>query len=73
VFKSAVAKRLRTARGGVLKLKNKDDKLVWPEAHDYNKGKRRFKSDLVPATILVARYFGTEQKAIENVDASPSI
>src|SRR5262249_55942015 len=33
----------------ILKVKNKDGKLVWPEAHDYNKGRRRFKSDLVPA------------------------
>jgi type I restriction enzyme M protein len=38
----------------ILKVKNKDGKLVWPEAHDYDKGKRRFKSDLVPATILIA-------------------
>ena len=38
----------------ILKVKNKDGKLVRPEAHDYDKGKRRFKSDLVPATILIA-------------------
>ena len=53
----------------ILKVKNKDGKLVWPEAHDYNKGKRRFKSDLVPATILVARYFLAEQQAIEAIEA----
>jgi type I restriction enzyme M protein len=53
----------------ILKVKNKDGKLVWPESHDYNKGKRRFKSDLVPATILIARYFVTEQKAIEAIEA----
>jgi type I restriction enzyme M protein len=41
----------------ILKVKNKDGKLVWPETHDYNKGKRRFKSDLIPAAILIARYF----------------
>ena len=53
----------------ILKVKNKDGKLVWPETHDYNKGKRRFKSDLVPATILIARYFAAEQKAIEAIEA----
>ena len=53
----------------ILKVKNKDGKLVWPEAHDYNKGKRRFKSDLVPATILIAHYFVTEQQAIEAIEA----
>jgi type I restriction enzyme M protein len=40
----------------ILKVKNKDGKFVWPEIHDYNKGKQRFKSDLVPATVLIARY-----------------
>jgi type I restriction enzyme M protein len=53
----------------ILKVKNKDGKLVWPEAHDYNKGKRRFKSDLVPATVLIARYFMVEQQAIEAIEA----
>jgi type I restriction enzyme M protein len=52
----------------ILKVKNKDGKLVWPETHDYNKGKRRFKSDLVPATVLIARYFVSEQKAIEVIE-----
>lgn len=52
----------------ILKVRNKDNKLVWPEAHDYLKGKRRFKSDLVPAPILVARYFLKEQQAIEFLD-----
>jgi type I restriction enzyme M protein len=52
----------------ILKVKNKDGKLVWPEAHDYNKGKRRFKSDLVPATVLIARYFMAEQKTIEAIE-----
>jgi type I restriction enzyme M protein len=53
----------------IRQVKNKDGKLVWPEAHDYNKGKRRFKSDLVPATILIGRYFVAEQQAIEAIEA----
>jgi type I restriction enzyme M protein len=52
----------------IVRVKNKDNKLVWPEQHDYLKGKRRFKSDLVPAPILVARYFVRERDAIEALD-----
>ena len=33
----------------IRQVKNKEGKLVWPEPHDYKKGKRRFKSDLIPA------------------------
>ncbi|MCA9642922.1 MAG: hypothetical protein KC492_19630, partial [Myxococcales bacterium] len=47
---------------------DKNNKLVWPELHDYLKGKRRFKSDLVPAPILVARCFAAERDAIEALD-----
>jgi type I restriction enzyme M protein len=52
----------------IVQVKNKDNKLTWPEPHDYLKGKRRFKSDLVPAPILVARYFIAEREAIESLD-----
>ena len=52
----------------ILQVKNKDGKLVWLEAHDYNKGKRRFKSDLIPAAILIARYFVAEREAIEAIE-----
>ena len=52
----------------ILQVKNKDGKLVWPESHDYKKGKRRFKSDLIPATILIARYFIAEQQTIAAIE-----
>lgn len=52
----------------ILQIKNKDGKLGWPEAHDYKKGKRRFKSDLIPASILIARYFIAERNAIEGFE-----
>jgi type I restriction enzyme M protein len=52
----------------IIQVKNKDNKLVWPEPHDYQKGKRRFKSDLVPAPIVVARYFALERDAIDALD-----
>jgi type I restriction enzyme M protein len=56
----------------ILQVKNKDGKLVWPEGHDYKKGKRRFKSDLIPATVLISRYFVPEQTAIEAVEGELS-
>jgi type I restriction enzyme M protein len=49
----------------VVKQRNKDDKLVWTETHDYLVGKRRFKSDLIPGPLLVARYFAPIRDAIE--------
>jgi type I restriction enzyme M protein len=52
----------------IIQVKDKNNKLTWPEPHDYLKGRRRFKSDLVPAPILVARYFAAERDAIEALD-----
>ena len=52
----------------IVQAKDKNNKLTWPEPHDYMRGKRRFKSDLVPAPILVARYFVAERDAIEELD-----
>jgi type I restriction enzyme M protein len=60
---------LGITRGGRSKVKDKNNKLVWPEEHDYLKGKRRFKSDLIPAPILVTRFFLKERQAIEALDA----
>ncbi len=45
------------------------DKLTWPEGHDYLIGRRRFKSDLIPATLLIAAFFAKEQAAIDALDA----
>ena len=53
----------------IIQVRDKNNKLTWPEPHDYLKGRRRFKSDLVPAPILVARYFAAERDAIEALDA----
>ena len=52
----------------IVRVKDKNNKLTWPEPHDYLKGKRRFKSDLVPASILVSRYFVTERSTLEVLD-----
>lgn len=53
----------------IRQVKNKEGKLVWPEKEDYKKGKRRFKSDLVPAALLIARYFAAERDAIAACEA----
>ncbi len=53
----------------IVQVKDKNNKLVWPESHDYLKGRRRFKSDLVPASILVARYFVAERDAKDALDS----
>jgi len=53
----------------IIQVKNKENKLVWPEKEDFKKGKRRFKSDLVPAAILIARYFVAERDAIAALEA----
>jgi type I restriction enzyme M protein len=53
----------------VLQVKNKEGKLTWPESHDYKKGRRRFKCDLIPAMFLIARYFVLEREAIEAIES----
>jgi type I restriction enzyme M protein len=53
----------------ILQSKNDKGKLFWPEDHDFRLEKRRFKSDLVPARLLIARYFKVEREAIERIEA----
>lgn len=53
----------------IRQVKNKENKLVWPEKEDFKKGKRRFKSDLVPAVILIARYIAAERDAVTALEA----
>jgi type I restriction enzyme M protein len=53
----------------IVQVKNKEGKLIWPEKEDFKKGKRRFKSDLIPAALLIARYFTAERDAIAALEA----
>lgn len=50
-------------------IKNKEGKLVWSEKEDFKQGKRRFKSDLIPADLLINRYFAAEQENINRLEA----
>ncbi len=40
------------------------------EAPDFALGKRKFKSDLIPASLLIARYFASEHAAIETLESA---
>jgi type I restriction enzyme M protein len=54
----------------VVKIKDSNGKLVWPkEPFDYTKGKRRYKSDLIPSPILIARHFSAERDTIKALEA----
>jgi type I restriction enzyme M protein len=53
----------------ILQVKSKEKKLVWPEDHDFKRGKRRFKSDLVPAALVIDRYLAAERDAIAALEA----
>ncbi len=52
----------------IVQMRNKENKLVWPQEHDFLKGRQRFKSDLIPVSILIARYFAKERDAIEAIE-----
>ncbi|MCX5867789.1 MAG: type I restriction-modification system subunit M [Proteobacteria bacterium] len=48
----------------IVETKEKKNK----EQPDFTIGKKKFKSDLIPAALLTARYFATEQAAIEALE-----
>ncbi len=54
----------------VLKVKGENGKLTWPkDSFDYEIGKRRFKSDLVPAALIEAKFFESESKLIISLES----
>ncbi len=53
----------------LVQVKNRDGKLVWPETEDFRKGRRRFKSDLVPRAVMITRYFVAERDAMEAIES----
>lgn len=53
----------------IFQVKDKNNKLVWPEKHDFKRGKqRRFKADLLPANLLIDRYFASERDSIAGLE-----
>lgn len=48
---------------------DKKGKPVYTEAHDFVFDKKRYKADLIPPALIVARYFAAEQADVELVQA----
>jgi type I restriction enzyme M protein len=57
----------REAARPQLIIEDKDKKTK--EKPDFTLGKQKFKADLIPAWVLIARYFAKEQSAIESLEA----
>lgn len=53
----------------IVKIKTKDGKSVWPEPGDYQIGRRKFVSDLIPSRLVITRFFAAEQAQIDALDA----
>lgn len=66
---AAVGWAVGAAPREIIKRKNKEGKLAWPEPGDYQIGKRRFTSDLVPSRLIIDRYFSADQTALGALDA----
>lgn len=49
----------------IFPVKDKNNKTVWGEEHDYVLGKSRYKSDLIPRQLLIDKYFQAEKDALE--------
>ena len=45
----------------LIPTKDKNNKVIWPEQHDFVIGKDRFKTDLIPPALLTAKYFAADQ------------
>jgi len=54
-----------TSAHEIFPTKDKNGKAVWGEEHDYLRGKRRFKSALIPSAFLINKYYFSEQKIID--------
>ncbi len=52
--------------------KDKNGKSVYSEPHDFMFDKLRYKADLIPPALIIARYFAAELAAIEKLEAEVS-
>ena len=50
--------------------KDKNGKAIYRETHDFVFDKKRYKADIIPPALMVARYFPAEQAAIEQMEAA---
>jgi len=49
----------------LIPMKDKNNKNVYREAHDFECSKIRYKADLIPPSLIIVEYFATEQKEID--------
>ncbi|MBU1230237.1 MAG: type I restriction-modification system subunit M [Proteobacteria bacterium] len=48
---------------------SKEGKATYHEPHDFVFSKKRYKADIVPPALMIARYFPSEQAAVEKLEA----
>jgi len=53
----------------ILPAKDNAGKTSWPEDSDITIGKHRYKNDLIPAELLIKRYFTSEQDHIQELQS----
>ena len=53
----------------LLPAKDKNGKTVYKETHDFIVKKKRYKADLIPPGLIVARYFADKQAQIDELQA----
>lgn len=51
----------------LIPTKDKNGKNVYKEAHHFEINKKRYVADLIPPTIIIAKYFQAEQSAIDEL------
>jgi type I restriction enzyme M protein len=55
--------------GELVPVKDKNNKTVYKETHDFIVKKKRYKADLIPPGLMVARYFADKQAHIDELQA----
>ena len=52
----------------IIPTQDKNGKAVYREPHDFVFDKKRYKADIIPPALMVARYFPTDLAAIEQIE-----
>ena len=50
--------------------KDQNGKLTYRESHDFVFNRKRYKADIIPPSLVVARYFSAEQTALDQMEAA---
>jgi type I restriction enzyme M protein len=49
--------------------KDQNGKLSYRESHDFVFNRKRYKADIIPPALMIARYFSAEQAVLDQMDA----